>query len=334
MTSWKAIAFAATVALLVFAAVAGANTGGVAREDAAGLQPGQFLWQPEAAPEGPLLMVVSIVEQRAYLYRNGVRIAVSTVSTGKPGTETPAGVFTILQKHKEHYSNLYDSAPMPYMQRLTWSGVALHAGRLPGYPASHGCIRLPEEFARRLFELSSLGMTVVVADELGPAPTLAHPGWLAPALAGEAAPPEPTEGFWAPELAPDGPITILLATSERSMRVLRNGVEIGRSRFDLDGVGPGGVQVLQLQAGTRSEESAYVPGRPRLNWRQIKLGGAPAAVPAQEREQDLYGRVRVPAEFARNVYELLRPGTTVVITEDAPQASLDGQPLLDSDPRN
>jgi hypothetical protein len=328
MNSWKQLTFAAVLAAMAFVAGAGVTPPTAGREDAGALRPGDFLWQPEAAPEGPLLMVVSIVEQRAYLYRNGVRIAVSTVSTGKPGKETPAGVFTILQKHKEHYSNLYDSAPMPFMQRLTWSGVALHAGRVPGYPASHGCIRLPEEFARRLFGLASLGMTVLVADDSSPAPTLAHPGWLAPALAGEASPPAPADGFWTPELAPEGPITILLATTEHSVRVLRNGVEIGRSRFELEGAAPGGVQVLQLQAGLLPEESAYVPGRPRLNWRQLRLGGAPA--PGQEAE--LYGRVRVPAQFAREVYELLQPGTTVVITEGAPQPSVDEQPLLDSAP--
>ena len=110
-------------------------------------------------------MVVSLPEQRAYVYRNGVLIGASTVSTGKKGHETPTGVFTILQKHEDHYSNLYDNAPMPYMQRLTWSGVALHAGKLPGYPASHGCVRMPYEFARKLYAETKTGLTVVVSDE-------------------------------------------------------------------------------------------------------------------------------------------------------------------------
>ncbi|HQZ32008.1 MAG TPA: L,D-transpeptidase family protein, partial [Arenimonas sp.] len=103
------------------------------------LLPGEYLWLPELSPRGPVLVLVSLPEQRAYVYRNGVRIGVATVSTGKPGYETPTGVFTILQKKREHYSNLYDDAPMPFMQRLTWDGVAMHAGRVPGYPASHGC---------------------------------------------------------------------------------------------------------------------------------------------------------------------------------------------------
>ena len=96
-------------------------------------------------------MIVSLATQRGTLYRNGVPIAITTVSTGKAGHETPTGVFTILQRDIDHRSNLYDDAPMPYMQRLTWGGVALHGGRLPGYPASHGCIRLPQAFARLIY---------------------------------------------------------------------------------------------------------------------------------------------------------------------------------------
>jgi hypothetical protein len=134
------------------------------------LKPGQWAWYAEAVPEGPMLMLVSITQQKAYLYRNGVRVAVTTVSTGKKGHDTPTGVFTILQKNKDHKSNLYkDSknkpAAMPYMQRLTWDGIALHSGNLPGYPASHGCVRMPDGFAQRLFAETELGMTVIVSND-------------------------------------------------------------------------------------------------------------------------------------------------------------------------
>jgi lipoprotein-anchoring transpeptidase ErfK/SrfK len=105
-----------------------------------GLKPGQYVWAPAVAPAGPMLLIVNVRTQRAVLYRNGIPIGATTVSTGRPGFETPTGVFTILQKHVEHYSTKYDNAPMPFMQRLTWRGVALHAGQLPGRPASHGCI--------------------------------------------------------------------------------------------------------------------------------------------------------------------------------------------------
>jgi hypothetical protein len=114
-------------------------------------------------PKGQLLIVISIDRQRLSLYSNGVYIADAPVSTGMPGYSTPTGVFSIIQKARFHRSNLYFDAPMPFMQRLTWSGVALHAGALPGYPASHGCIRLPNDFAQRLFTVTRLGARVIVA---------------------------------------------------------------------------------------------------------------------------------------------------------------------------
>ena len=101
------------------------------------LKPGQYEWHPERSPSGPLLVVVSVDDQMAYVYRNGVQIARSTVSTGKAGHDTPTGVFTILQRNVDHESSIYKGAKMPYMQRLTWGGIAMHAGNLPGYPASH-----------------------------------------------------------------------------------------------------------------------------------------------------------------------------------------------------
>jgi hypothetical protein len=120
--------------------------------------------EPDRAARGPVEIVVSLSEQRAYVYRGGVQIAESEASTGKEGHETPTGVFSILEKARYHRSSKYNDAPMPYMQRLTWYGVALHGGELPGYAASHGCIRLPLAFARKLFGLTTVGATVVVTD--------------------------------------------------------------------------------------------------------------------------------------------------------------------------
>src|SRR5690606_30933068 len=137
-----ALAFAAGTASAQDAAVASAlPEAAPAPTSIVRLQAGEYLWMPEMAPTGPVVLVISLPEQLLHVYRNGVRIGVSTVSTGKAGHETPTGVFSILQKRKEHYSNLYNNAPMPFMQRLTWDGIALHAGNLPGYPASHGCVR-------------------------------------------------------------------------------------------------------------------------------------------------------------------------------------------------
>ena len=102
------------------------------------------------------------------------------VSSGQAGRETPAGIFSIIQKDAEHHSNLYDDAYMPHMQRLTWSGIALHGGLLPGYPASHGCVRLPFAFAAHLFDLTKLGMRVIVApSDVAPA-SIEHPALLQP----------------------------------------------------------------------------------------------------------------------------------------------------------
>src|SRR6478735_2870735 len=127
------------------------------------LAPGKFVWDAKAVTAGPLLVAINLDEQMAYVYRNGQRIGRSTVSSGKKGYETPTGVFSILQKNKDHYSKKYNNAPMPNMQRLTWDGIALHAGNLPGYPASHGCVRLPLEFSKLLFGVSSTGVTVVIS---------------------------------------------------------------------------------------------------------------------------------------------------------------------------
>jgi len=133
-------------------------------EKSARLGPGQYVWEPKDAAPGPLFLVIDLSAQRALLYRNDVAIAASKISTGSGGRETPTGVFTILQKEIVHRSRTYDDAPMPYMQRLTWKGVAMHAGHDPGYPASHGCIRLPRGFAKRLYGVTKLGTPVMITN--------------------------------------------------------------------------------------------------------------------------------------------------------------------------
>lgn len=153
-------------------ALARTATPAVAIEEAAAtLAPNRFVWN-DVPGEDSVTVEVNIGEQRAYVYRGGQMIGAATVSTGKDGKETPSGTFTILQKKVDHRSNLYDAAPMPFMQRLTWDGVAIHAGRNPGFPASHGCIRVPAGFAKKLYEVTTLGteVTVIGADvAIGPA---------------------------------------------------------------------------------------------------------------------------------------------------------------------
>jgi hypothetical protein len=129
----------------------------------------------QPVPQGPLHIIVSIAKQRVSVYANGTLVGRAPVSTGMPNHPTPMGIFTVISKSRWHVSNIYNGAPMPYMQRITWSGIALHAGMLPGYPASHGCIRLPEHFAARLWGLSKIGARVIIArDEVAPV-AIAHP---------------------------------------------------------------------------------------------------------------------------------------------------------------
>ena len=128
------------------------------------------------------LVVVSISKQRISLYGAGGFHTQNAVSTGKPGFPTPTGVFSVIQKNRYHRSNIYSGAPMPFMQRITWSGVAMHAGVLPGYPASHGCIRLSHNFASELWGMTKMGARVVVAQEDVQPVELAHPALPAPTL--------------------------------------------------------------------------------------------------------------------------------------------------------
>ena len=280
------------------------------------LAPGEFAWLPQMSTGGPMLVLVSIEDQMAYVYRNGLRIGRTSVSTGKKGHETPTGVFTILQKNADHRSNIYNNAPMPFMQRLTWDGIALHAGNIPGYPASHGCVRLPYEFSKLLFAATTMGVTVVIANDT-PAPSLVAGNLIRP----EATFASQVEQAWAgaytwnPELSPTGPLTIVMSTQEKVAHVLRGGVEIGRVRVELKDVAPTGTTAYMLLDGTTGEESKIVPGKPALRWQIIGDGGQEDRV-ASAAESFAAGIV-VPPAFAEKVYPLLTPGATVVVTAES-----------------
>jgi len=134
-------------------------------ERAAALGPGQYVWDSKSPTSGPLLLTIDLTAQRLLVYRDGALMAATAISTGSLGRETPTGVFTVLAKEVMHRSTTYDDAPMPYMQRLTEKGIAIHAGDLPGYPASHGCIRLPNEFAKRLYGITAIGTPVMITND-------------------------------------------------------------------------------------------------------------------------------------------------------------------------
>lgn len=276
------------------------------------LKPGKYLWFPEVAPAGPVLLVVSLKAQRAYVYRNGVPIGVTTISSGKAGYETPTGIFTILQKHVDHKSNLYDDAPMPFMQRLTWDGVALHAGNVPGYPASHGCIRLPLAFARLLFGVSRLGMTVFIAQDQ-PVPRLAPtPDF----LRGDAAGREEDAGeIWTPQAAPSGPLSIVISAADQRILVLRNGVRIGAARVRIEGAvtEPAAYSLTGIEGDQFRWVRLALPNQP---------AGAQSAVSQEER-----ARLRLPAAFQQKMRAILTPGTVAIVTPDSLASGSAGEQL-------
>lgn len=301
------LALASAVAAPLPAAAQGAHASSAIElnRQAEKLKPGEWAWAPGIAPAGPVTVYVDLSKQVATVYRNGVRIGVSTVSTGKPGHETPTGVFTILQKDIHHRSSTYNNAPMPYQERLTWDGVALHAGGLPGYPESHGCVHLPMEFSRLLFGTTQLGGTVIIAGEAG-TPVIA-PGGGVIAAAGTSharAPLAPREDYrWNPAAAPDGPMTIVVSRSDRRAIVLRNGVEIGRARIDLP------TEDFETHVLT----AIAAPGGD-LRWLYV-------AVPGHEGDKgrpfdmSIMARVKMPPAFHDAVLAAIKPGTTILLTQ-------------------
>ncbi len=134
---------------------------------------------------GPLTLMVSLKRQRVVVFDKDGAVTSAPISSGARGHRTPTGIFSILQKRRRHYSNLYRGAAMPNMQRITWSGIALHAGHLPGYPASHGCIRLPYSFSKKLFGMTEMGTRVVVTHEQAAPQSFAHDALFKPLPAGD-----------------------------------------------------------------------------------------------------------------------------------------------------
>lgn len=290
--------------------------------DPSHLQSGQFIWKGDAVPSGPILVVVSLPEQRAYVYRNGIRIGVSSASTGKNGYNTPTGVFTVLQKDKSHLSKTYNNAPMPYTERLTWDGVALHAGALPGYPSSHGCVHLPSEFARLLFEASPMGMTVVVANEHKMPNEVVHPAAISPVEASKGKPVKvprlsAKEAFrWQPDNSLDGPISIIMSSKDQRVLVFRNGIEIGRSKFALrQNKRALGTHAFIMQSGW-SEGHGLLKDAPAHRWLAVGIPGHAGEDKRLLNPAEI-DRINLPPQFAKLVYDILEPGTTLLVT-DAP----------------
>ena len=278
------------------------------------LKPGEYWWNPNLSPKGPLMVLVSIPKQTMHVYRNGILIGRSSVSTGSKGHSTPGGVFTILEKKETHRSKKYANAPMPNMQRLTWSGIAMHSGNLPGEPASHGCVRLPYDFSKLLFSATQKGGTVVIGDGKLPTPYLAaNPGLL---LAPQDFTPEMLKALdngqyeWKPERSQSGPITIVVSSADKAIYVYRDGNPIGRAAVEVTGVTALGEHVFSLMEGRSKAPSRFVPGRNARLWMSMETGKAMFTDP-----DTVSSRLHFSPEFAAKVDDVLTPGTTVIVTD-------------------
>ncbi|MBV7256596.1 L,D-transpeptidase family protein [Pacificimonas sp. WHA3] len=288
-----------------------ALTEGTIEGRVAALKPGEFLWAEAVAPEGPLLMVVSVPTSRAYMYRNGIPIGIAAINAGTPRAPAPPGVFTILEKQLEHRASEGTESRVPFMQRMTWSGVSLHGHDAGHCPVLDGCIRLPQAFARLLYDESAVGMTVIVTQvdsipRIAPGPALLTPDEPQGAL-------DHLELSWHPERAPKGPISIIVSAADREIHVLRNGVEIGAAPVVL-GRDVTGLEVYTLAAANPEADS--------FRWLKVPLADdndQPVQISADER-----AKLGLALPFRNLLAAELVVGTTVVVTPD----SLAPRPVL------
>lgn len=260
-----------------------------------------FTWNPELSQDGPVLVAVSLKTQTAAVYRNGVLIGSCEVSTGKPGHETPTGVFHILNKDANHHSKTYGNASMPYSERLTWDGVALHAGGLPGYPSSHGCIHMPYDFSRKLFGITHKGTTVLITSE--------HPdvhvsnGHHVGFQSGAAA-----DFIWQPEVSPDGPVSLIFSKADQKLFVIRNGKTIGEcpATTSFFSKRPSGTSAFVFS-------SWKVDGKKQSAEPQwIQVGGS-----KNRHEIPLSKWFKLDPRFQHLLQALLVPGTNLVVTAES-----------------
>ena len=281
------------------------------------LQPGDFTWHPERSPKGPVAVVVSLPEQLVHVYRNGVRIAVSTCSTGKPGHETPTGVFTVLLKDKDHHSATYNNAPMPNMNRLTWDGVALHAGQLPGYPASHGCVRLPLAFSEKLWTVTHVGTPVIIAGAHSDPWELTHPGMVLGAyaedefehaVAGLEGKRHPSD--W--DKGQEYPVTTVIAsTVDRKIDLIENGRVIAEGKLSVQGSAEEiGSHVFILKGAHEDAKG--------LAWHAIshhERPGATVLAGGDTFEASIVSRLRSDGDFRQAMTRSMHPGMVMIVTD-------------------
>lgn len=327
--SMKLLSSAALAAIALAFAPSAAPAQAVERGDrpvlevAQNLKAGQYVWAPELSGEGPALVVVNLSTQRLVMFRNGVPVAASTVSSGKTGHETPTGVFSILQKNAEHYSKTYNNAPMPNMQRLTTQGIALHAGNLPGYPASHGCVRLPLAFSKLLFGATNLGMTVVITT-IPVVPNASDgPGLMQDQPAMQQASLSEAAYEWNPvPPGPDDLISIVVSAADQRAIVFQGPKEIGSAPVHVSGPLNGGMAYL-----LKSWDST---GK---HWLKLQYSGAGGSMEVGPEELK---RFDTPTGFRAAVAAAVRPGSVVIVTPESLKSGSPGksQAVFEDEPRS
>jgi len=281
------------------------------------LKTGDYVWKPEVSPAGPVVIIVSLPDQTLHVYRNGLRIGRSTISSGKDGHRTPTGVFTILEKNVTHSSSIYKGASMPYQERLTWGGVAMHAGQLPGYPASHGCVRLPYDFAQKLYTITTKGTTVIVTDGKDSKKTLdvtSRPGLLLSGKLAQEEPPQDSGSFtWKPEKSPEGPVSIIFSSADQQAYVFRNGVEIGRAYVS---------GTNQFTGSHAFSALNKVNDDGTHDWNA--LGSADGS--DAPNLKTLAKHLAIPPDFRAKVRAVIQPGSTLILTDQPVNRSTKSAP--------
>jgi hypothetical protein len=265
------------------------------------LKPGEYVWAPELAPAGPALAIVNLETQRLVLFRDGLPIAASTVSSGSKGHETPTGVFQILQKHAEHYSSTYNNAPMPNMQRLTWQGVALHAGNLPGYPASHGCVRLPHTFSELLFGATQTGMTVVITSHPHVPYHAEEPDVDMDSAATHNLRKSITNAPFEWNAKPSDDIaSVIISKADHRAIVVRDGHQIGSAPVYVHGQLHGAMAYVLESWDSKG-----------MHWIKVQLSGSGRGMEVGANEGEHFD---APANFRHHLHSVLRPGSVIVVT--------------------
>jgi hypothetical protein len=302
----------------------------------------------EERPQGPFQIVVEIATQQVEIYGQNGFIARAPISTGMSGHPTPTGVFTVLSKSRWHESNIYSGAPMPYMQRITWSGIALHAGPRPGYPASHGCIRLPEDFAIWLFHTTKVGARVIVTREPAPPadivsaklfvpaprdldPTkVAMRGTAPPPLTAAPAPTDTTGKITPPAeqkpAAPPKPISVFVSRKQGKVFVRQGFTEL----FDMpvtiaDPDRPLGTHVYTAMALTDDGKA--------LRWNVISIPSGyrhhvakhrsrndaetDVDMPTASTASEAIDRITLPPEAVEKISALISPGSALIVSDNA-----------------